>query len=77
LSELDPLWIAGIPPLTAGGWIIHRLVSTLCAAWLERCRRKTALAIMDKAGQMQLAIEHERRKGGSQRPSPARPPPTV
>jgi len=38
------------------------LVSTFCVAWLERSRRKTTLATMDKVGQMWLALERERRK---------------
>jgi hypothetical protein len=57
------LWLAGLPPVAVVGWVACRLISTFCAAWLERSRRKTRLATMDKAGQVLLALERERRKG--------------
>jgi hypothetical protein len=42
------LWLAGLPPVAVVGWVACRLISTFCAAWLERSRRKTRLATMDK-----------------------------
>ena len=66
------VWVASLPPATAIGWVACRLVSTFCAAWLERSRRKTKLATMDKAGQVVLAIERERRKAAGRNGRPDR-----
>jgi hypothetical protein len=71
-SEPALVWVASLLPATAVGWIACRLVSTFCAAWLERCRRKTKLATMDKAGQVLLAIERERRKAAGRNGRPDR-----
>ena len=71
-SEPALVWVASLPPATAVVWVACRLVSTFCAAWLERSRRKTKLATMDKAGQVWLAIGRERRKAAGRNGRPDR-----
>jgi hypothetical protein len=70
----DLVAIAGLPPMAAAGWVVYRLISTFCTAWLERSRRKTTLAIMDKAGQIEFALLCQRRQAETWDPESAAAP---
>jgi hypothetical protein len=59
------------PVLIIGAFVALRIAWGLCCAWLERSRRKTTLAVLDKL----LAWERERRKEEEPSRVPPAPPP--